>query len=218
MEQDKTLHELNDVEIRVLGSLMEKSKTTPDYYPMTINALTAACNQKSSRYPVVEYDEETVMAAIRSLKGQNLVSLSVGGTNRTNKFKHNFDIVYNITPAEYAVLCLLFLRGPLTPGEINSSSGRLYEFSSLSSVNETLLKLSEAHPPFVKEMNKRAGQKETRFMHLFGGTIHETEPGNAEEIHVKKPVNELENRVEALEKELAEVKEKLERLMKELMG
>ncbi len=219
METTKELHELNDVEIRVLGSLMEKSKTTPDYYPMTVNSLTAACNQKSSRNPVVDYDEETVLAALRSLKGQNLISLAIGGTSRTNKYKHNFDIVYNITPAEYAVLCLLFLRGPLTPGEINSNSGRIYSFSSLASVNETLNKLAEAQPSMVKEMPKRSGQKEARFMHLFGGTVPESDETEiSEEFHASRSVNPLEERLSAVEKELAEVKETLNKLVKELMG
>jgi uncharacterized protein len=219
MEAERSLHELNDVEIRVLGSLMEKSKTTPDYYPMTVNSLTAACNQKSSRNPVVEYDEETVMAALRSLKGQNLVSLSIGGTSRTNKYKHNFDIVYEVSAADFAVLCLLFLRGPQTPGELNSNSGRLYEFPSLGAVYETLNKLADAQPPMVKELPKRAGQKEVRYMHLFGGTITETETGSGEEVQAPKTTNAvLEERLAAVEKELAEVKETVNKLLKELMG
>src|SRR6218665_2878097 len=114
MDTDKTLPQLSAAEQRVLGALIEKSKTTPDYYPMTLNALTAACNQKTSRRPVVDYDEETVVLALNSLKGQSLVSTAVGGTARTTKYKHNFTTVYPLSNAELAVLCLLFLRGPQT--------------------------------------------------------------------------------------------------------
>src|SRR6187401_706384 len=125
---------LTPPEIRVLGSLMEKSKTTPDYYPMTLNALTAACNQKTSRSPVVEYDEETVVEALNSLKGQSLVATAIGGGSRVVKYKHNFTTVYDISPEELSILCLLMLRGPQTPGELNTNSARLYEFKSLEEV------------------------------------------------------------------------------------
>src|SRR5687768_5528205 len=134
---------LTDIETRVLGALVEKSKTTPEYYPLTLNALTLACNQKSSRKPLVQYDEGRVMSAINSLTKKGLVSTATGGGNRVVKYKHNFTIVYPVTPAEQAVLCLLFLRGPLTPGEINSNSGRLYEFDSLEEVLQALEKLKQ---------------------------------------------------------------------------
>lgn len=218
---NKPLAELNDIELRVLGALMEKSKTTPDYYPMTVNAITAACNQKSSRNPVVEYDEETVMRAIRSLKGLSLVSAAVGGTSRTEKYKHNFHIVYNVSDAEFAIMTLLFLRGPQTPGELNSNSGRLYGFHSLASVLETLHHLAEANPPMVKELPRRSGQKEARYMHLFGGTYTESESDmqSSQQPEITAEHREgFEARISALEKELAEVKETLNKLVKELMG
>jgi uncharacterized protein YceH (UPF0502 family) len=218
MEQEITLPILSAEEIRVLGSLIEKSKTTPDYYPMTLNSLTAACNQKSSRNPVVEYDEETVVMALNSLKGRSLVAMAVGGTSRTNKYKHNFMTVYPMSDGELAALCLLFLRGPLTPGEINSNSGRLHDFHSLESVNDVLNKLAQHDPPFVKELPKRPGQKEARFAHLLG----EVDEQQIEEQHSVEParrsVSDLETRLSAVEKELAEMKEKLERLMKDLLG
>src|SRR5690349_4694926 len=112
MEPLQQLLVLDPVEIRVLGSLMEKSKTTPEYYPITLNALTLACNQKSSRKPIVQYDEGTVISAINSLTKKGLVSTATGGGSRVVKYKHNFILVYSVTPAELAVLCLLFLRGP----------------------------------------------------------------------------------------------------------
>ncbi len=211
------LPQLSDEAVRVLGALIEKSKTTPDYYPMSLNAVTAACNQKSSRHPVVEYDEETVVIALNALKGRSLVAMAVGGTSRTNKYKHNFLTVYPVTDGELAALCLLFLRGPLTPGEINSNSGRLHEFSSIESVNEVLAKLAAHEPPFVKELPKRSGQKEARFTHLFAPVNESLEPALAVE-PARRSVSEMETRLEAVEKELAGLKEKVEKLIKELMG
>jgi uncharacterized protein YceH (UPF0502 family) len=216
-ENTSTLPILTPVEIRVLGALIEKDKTTPDYYPMTLNALTAACNQKTSRNPVVQYDEETVVMALNSLKKAGFVSVATGGTSRSVKYKHNFTLVFPLTTAEVAVLCLLFLRGPLTVGEINSNSGRLYEFESLEEVHAVMDKLSQASPALVKQLARRHGQKEARYAHLLGELI-ETEEEVLPEEPARKSVNELEARVWALEQELAEVKDKLERLMKELMG
>lgn len=208
--------QLGDVEIRVLGALIEKSKTTPDYYPMTLNALTAACNQKSSRHPMVEYDEETVVMALNALKAQSLVAVAVGGSSRTNKYKHNFTTVYPLSDGELATLCLLFLRGPLTPGEIKSNSGRLHEFQSLGGVTDVLHKLTQHQPPFVKEFEKRPGQKEVRYVHLFSPYV-ESESTYAEE-PARNSVSELEARVNQLEQEVLGMKEKLDWIYKDLLG
>jgi uncharacterized protein YceH (UPF0502 family) len=217
MESEKSLHELTDIEIRVLGALMEKSKTTPDYYPMTLNSLTAACSQKTSRYPVVEYSEETISIALRNLKGIGLVSPAIGAGSRSEKFKHNFDFRYEVTEGEYALLCLLFLRGPQTPGELNTNSNRLHEFPSLTIVNETLNKLATSSPPLVKELSKRSGQKEARYIHLFGVSIDlEEQPISSSEQIFKRPPSEIEMRLIIVEKELAEVKEVVAKLMKDL--
>ena len=136
MDSQQALPALEDAELRVLGSLMEKSRTTPDYYPMTVNSLTAACNQKTSRNPVVQYNEETVVLALNTLKRRGLVSTATGGTDRVVKYKHNFAIVYPVIPSQVAIICLLLLRGPQTPGELNTNSGRLYEFESIEDVQE----------------------------------------------------------------------------------
>jgi uncharacterized protein len=215
MDTEKILPVLDPVEIRVLGALIEKSKTTPEYYPMTLNALTAACNQKTSRNPVVSYDEETVLNAVNSLRSQSLVATAVGGGSRVVKYKHNFSTVYDVSEAALALLCLLFLRGPQTPGELNTSSGRLHEFSSLESVQGTLRDLSFISPHYVRELPKRPGQKEARFIHLFGGEVSVTDDYIKPE-PAPRAVPELESRLEAVEKELAEVKETLARLVKEL--
>jgi uncharacterized protein len=218
MEEGYHLPQLTQEEVRVLGALMEKSKTTPDYYPMTLNSLTAACNQKSSRNPVVEYDEATVVLALDGLKRKGFVSPVIGGGSRTNKYKHNFNNMFDIPNGGVAALCLLFLRGPLTPGEINSNSGRLHEFQSLDSVVDILKQLASYEMPLVKELPKRPGQKEARFIHLFSPVSEEAESEFSVAEPARKSVSNLEQRVENLEKELADVKEKLEKLMRELMG
>jgi uncharacterized protein len=206
---------LDPAELRVLGALMEKAKTTPDYYPMTINGLTAACNQKTSRKPVVNYDEETVVSVINSLKKRGLVSTATGGSSRVVKYKHNFAIVFPVVPAEVAIICLLVLRGPQTPGELNTNSGRLYEFESIEEVVEVLDKLASDEQPYIMQLPKRAGQKEIRYAHLLAGTPDV----NADDLADDVPTGHtsgLEERVVKLEQELAELRQAFDNLMKEL--
>lgn len=213
MEASKPLPHLSAEEQRVLGSLIEKSVVTPDYYPMTVNSLTAACNQKSSRKPVVEYSEETVLNALHNLKAQSLVSTAVGASIRAPKYKHNFTTVYPLTDGELAIICLLLLRGPQTPGELNTNSGRLHEFSSLASVHDALDKLRSYSYPFVKETSRQAGQKETRFVHLLGDTITENEINSFQSESLTKTNSDLEARLTALEAEVTNLKEKLRDLL-----
>ena len=208
MEDQQTLVLLQPEELRVLGSLIEKSRATPDYYPMTISSLTNACNQKTSRNPIVNYDEETVTLTLNALKIKGLVSTVTGGSSRTVKYKHNLGIVYPLVPAELTVICLLLLRGALTPGEINTNASRLYEFETIEEVQQILQKLTAENPPFVKQLDKKPGQKEARFIHLFST---ETEEEVMETIQNQS--TELEQRVEKLEKELEEVKEMLNLLL-----
>ncbi|NGF56039.1 DUF480 domain-containing protein [Parapusillimonas sp. SGNA-6] len=217
MEETKSLPQLSSEEIRVLGSLLEKSRTTPEYYPMTINALQAACNQKTSRKPVVSYDENTIISTLDSLKKKGLVSTVVGGGSRVTKYKHNLAIQYPLVPAELAALCLLFLRGPLTAGEINSNSGRLYEFETLDEVQELLNKLSEDEPAYVKLLPKRPGQKEARYIHLFG-EFNEEEYETSYPSTTANPnqIQALEERVATLEEQLATLREEFDRLLAEL--
>ena len=210
-----TLPVLDAAEVRVLGALMEKSKATPEYYPMTINSLIAACNQKSSRKPVVNYDEDTVAQSLNILKKRGLISTATGGSIRSIKYKHNFAIVFPVLPSEVAVMCLLMLRGPLTPGEINSNSGRLHEFESIEEIQELLEKLSTPEMPFLVQLPRRSGQKEARYAHLLSGQPviiddeqydEQTPAGN----------NALATRVTKLEQELADLKMAFDKLMKEL--
>lgn len=211
MENNQPLILLNAAEQRVLGVLIEKSRTTPDYYPMTISALTTACNQKTSRNPIVNYDEETVTLTLNTLKIKGLTSTAMGGSSRSTKYKHNLAIVYPLIPAELAVICLLLLRGPLTPGEINTNAARLYEFETIEEVQEILHKLATEEPVYVKNLPKKPGQKEARYKHLFGGDLEEEESPEPELNQQSSP--DLENRVIKLEQELEEVKEMLNLLM-----
>ena len=215
METNK-LHQLSFEEIRVLGSLIEKSKTTPDYYPLTLNSLVTACNQKSARHPVVEFDDETVVLALDSLKKKGLCGHVISGGMRALKYRHNLAVAHPLDPAETSVLCLLFLRGPLTGGEINSNSGRLHDFESLAEVLETLENLAKYDTPYVKQMPKRPGQKEARYCHLFG-EIPEVDENEFTSEPARKNVGQLEERLARVETELAELKAAFDRLMGELM-
>ncbi|WP_256006362.1 YceH family protein [Pedobacter deserti] len=215
MEEKHTLPVLNAEEIRVLGVLMEKARTTPEYYPMTINAITAACNQKTSRKPVVQYDEQTVTLTLDALKRKGLISTATGGSSRSVKYKHNFAIVFPVLPSEVAVICLLMLRGAQTPGEINTNSGRMYEFESLDEVQDVLEKLAAEEPPYLMQLPRRAGQKEARYAHLFAG-IPDVEQ-EADEAY-SKPAGDLEQRLASVEEELATLRADFDKLMKELMG
>lgn len=201
---------LDAAEQRVLGSLMEKSRTTPDYYPLTVNSLLAACNQKTSRKPVVEYGEDTVTTALNSLKKKGLVATVTGGSGRVIKYRHTFAVVFPIVPAEVSLICLLLLRGPQTPGELNTNSARMYDYESLEEINDILEKLSKEDTPFVVQLPRKAGQKEQRYMHLLGGTDFVEEE---ESVQSKSSNSELEARVAALELQVAELLEKLKELL-----
>ena len=215
METNK-LNQLSFEEIRVLGSLIEKSKTTPDYYPLTLNSLVTACNQKSARHPVVEFDDETVVLALDSLKKKGLCGHVISGGMRALKYRHNLAVAHPLDPAETSVLCLLFLRGPLTGGEINSNSGRLHDFESLAEVLETLENLAKYDTPYVKQLPKRPGQKEARYCHLFG-EIPEVDENEFTSEPARKNAGQLEERLAKVETELAELKAAFDRLMGELM-
>lgn len=214
MDSPQKLPLLDAVEQRVLGSLMEKSRTTPDYYPLTVNSLLAACNQKTSRKPVVEYTEDTVVTALNSLKKKGLVATVTGGSGRVMKYRHTFAVVYPLVPAEIALICLLLLRGPQTPGELNTNSARLYEFESLEEIQSILEELSSGETPFVVQLPRRSGQKEVRYMHLLGGGDF---ADDTEDVSQGNNNPALEARLQLLEQEVAEMKEALNKLLKDLM-
>jgi uncharacterized protein len=213
--EENTLVQLSFEEIRVLGAMMEKSRTTPDYYPMTLNAIVTACNQKSARNPVVEFDDETVVIALDSLKKKHLSGNVIGGGSRALKYRHNIAMTFPLDPAEVSVLCLLFLRGPLTPGEIKSNSGRLFEFDDLAEVQKVLEALANYEVPFVAQLPKMPGQKEARYAHLFCDLPEVSDHGIGNE-PARKNISQLEERLETVENELADLKEKVNKLMSEL--
>jgi uncharacterized protein YceH (UPF0502 family) len=212
--EPNTLPQLSAEEIRVLGSLIEKSKTTPDYYPMTLNGLVTACNQKSARHPVVDYDNETVVLALDSLKKKQL-SANVLGDGRTLKYRHALAVNYPLDPAETSVLCLLMLRGPLTSGEIKSNSGRLHDFEDLQEVQQTLENLAGYDTPFVQQLPKKPGQKEARYCHLFA-PVPEFDENDFTAEPARRNVSELENRLVKVENELEELKALVDKLMTDL--
>lgn len=161
---------LNDVEARVLGSLVEKQLTTPEYYPLTLNSLTLACNQKNNRTPVTAYDEATVAQALETLREKNLAYVFYGSTSRVPKYKHVLPEVMHLSPPELALICVLLLRGAQTPGELATRGFRLHEFSGLEEVESTLnLLISREPDPLVMRLPRQPGQKEARYAHLLSG-------------------------------------------------
>lgn len=205
------LVELDAVEQRILGVLLEKEKTVPDYYPMTVNGILTACNQKSARNPVMALDEEMVKVGIDGLRAKGLANTVAGGGSRSVKYKHNAPANLDIGANEEAVLCLLLLRGPLTSGEVNSNSGRLYDFANLESVQNCMRELAERDLPLIQLLPKRSGQKEARYAHCLGGEIDLDALEEAENAIVT-PVSNYEKRLSDLELEVADLKEKMARL------
>jgi len=162
--------QLDDVEARVLGALMEKEVATPEYYPLSLNALVNACNQKSNREPVVAYDEDTVETALAGLRAKGLAVRLSGHDMRVPKHSHRLSEVVNLGRREAAVLCVLMLRGPQTAGELRSRTERLYQFDDLEAVDACLTRLMEWEPePLVAKLQRQVGYKEVRYAHLLAG-------------------------------------------------
>jgi uncharacterized protein len=212
---------LNDVEARIVGCLIEKQLTTPEYYPLTLNALTAACNQKSNRDPVVLYDETTILTAIDSLRDKNLVYLFYGSSSRAVKYKHMLPSVYELEPPAVAVIAVLLLRGPQTIGELRERTGRLHEFSSLGEVSETLDTLVNREPPLIAKLDRQPGQKEARFAHLLSGDVKMEDLSPAREkpaALAKDPderIGKLEREIESLRSELTAFRETFDEFRKQ---
>lgn len=162
---------LNETEARVLGSLIEKDVTTPDYYPLSLNALVNACNQKSNRDPLVNLDDDAVRHAIRGLEKHGLAGPADTFDSRVTKYEHRLQEVFNFDRPETALLCTLLLRGPQTPGELRSRSERMQRFDDLAEVDSTLQRLMQRDPPLVKILPRRPGSKEARYVHLLSGEV-----------------------------------------------
>ncbi len=216
---------LDAVEVRVLGALIEKEATTPEYYPLSLNALVNACNQKSNRDPVVDYDDETVRDAIESLRSKGL-ALIITGSGRVHKYGQRISETLNLGRRELAVLCVLFLRGPQTLGEIKDRTERIYSFADLSEAERVLEKLSEwPSGSLAKKLSKQTGQKEARYAHLLSGEpsidmlVEESTPAaNTLANTLSNPgrIATLEYEVQQLRSDLTELKRRFDELESQL--
>ncbi len=211
---------LNAAEVRVLGSLVEKEATTPEYYPLSMNALVNACNQKSSRDPVLSLDEDDVRLALRNLSDKGLAGAVSSAESRVPKYEHRLQEVFNFTRGESAVLCVLLLRGAQTPGELRARTERAHRFEELSDVQSALQHLMQRQPPLAQVLPRQPGSKEPRYMHLLAGAVAVADPAPhpvsaavipADRISVvQDAMQALEERVAELERQLAEFRKLLE--------
>jgi len=203
---------LSDVEVRVLGSLIEKDITTPDYYPLSLNALVNACNQKNNRDPVMALGEDAVRAALESLQRQRLAGPASGADGRVTKYEHRLQEVFNFDRRETAILCVLLLRGAQTPGELRGRTERMYRFEELEDVLATIEKLSQREPALAAVLPRQPRTKESRYMHLFSGDAPVGEAATARTAGSSPGddrVGHLESEVAELRKEVAEMREQL---------
>jgi uncharacterized protein YceH (UPF0502 family) len=206
------------VELRVLGSLLEKQRTTPDQYPLSLNALRLACNQTTNRDPIVEYDEREIHEALQRLARRGWTRLASGAGSRAAKYRQLFDEALGLAGDEVGVLCVLMLRGPQTPGELNQRTGRLHAFAGLAEIHETLDRLVERE--LAERLPRRPGQKEERYRHLLGADDAPTRDDVASADHAAAavpttspaPAPDLGDRVAVLETEVAQLRARLDRL------
>jgi len=218
---------LSEMECRVLGSLVEKEVTTPEYYPLSLNALVNACNQKSNRDPVMNLEESAVREALHSLEGQSLIRSVSPADSRVTKYEHRLQEAFNFYRHETAILCLLLLRGPQTPGELRSRSDRMHTFDDLGAVQSSLQHLMKREPPLVAVLPRQPGTKESRYVQLLSGAQENaaTAPSGAVQ-HPPPPslgdspgnaarVAQLEAEVAALRAELAELRERFASFQKQ---
>jgi len=218
---------LSEIECRVLGSLIEKEITTPEYYPLSLNALLNACNQKSNRDPVMNLDEAAVRQALHSLDAQSLVRSVSASDSRVTKYQHRLQEAFNFYRHEIAILCVLLLRGPQTPGELRTRAERMHPFDDLSAVQSSLQHLMKREPPLVKILPRQPGTKESRYAHLLSGDPGLPDdsglPDNVESFETK-PVAETTSatvsadgdRIAHLEKELAALRDEVSDFHKEI--
>jgi uncharacterized protein len=210
---------LNAAEARVLGALVEKDITTPDYYPLSLNALINACNQKNNREPVTNFDEETVRLALRNLSDKQLAGMARGAEGRVAKYEHRLQEVYNFTRPETAILCVLLLRGPQTPGELRGRTERMHRFEDLDEVLSGLQQLMRREPPLAKALGRRPGTKEIRYAHLLSGDVEAWEPpaetASSSSSADAERLIQLEEQVAALHSEVAELKQQMAEFRKQ---
>jgi uncharacterized protein YceH (UPF0502 family) len=225
---------LTPIEARVLGSLVEKDITTPDYYPLSLNALVNACNQKNNREPVMTLDEDAVRDALSGLQSERLAGPATGADSRVTKYEHRLQEVYNFTRGEIAVLCVLLLRGPQTLGELRGRTERMHRFEDLDQVQAALQRLMQREPPLAAVLPRQPGTKEARYAHLMSGEIPASEPASqvrpavgltrdskqpasAAEVPVSATADSnLRDRVAQLEQTVSELRSRVEDVTNEL--
>ncbi len=214
-----TFPRISTEEARVLGCLIEKERTTPEYYPLTLNALLNACNQKTNRDPVVQYDEQTIEIALDGLNRKGLVSNVSGAGLRAKKFLHLIEAKLGIGSAESAVLCVLLLRGAQTPGEIRGRTGRMHEFAELSELESLLDQMTTSDAPLVMQLPKLPGTKEYRYIQLLTGELDLTQMEHASTYSTtpaSSTLDELRSEVQELREEIAELRKKFNALLDQL--
>ena len=203
---------LNPIEARILGALIEKDITTPDYYPLSLNALINACNQKSNRDPVMNLGEDAVRDALLALNEKGLAGPVSSADSRVPKYEHRLQEAFNLPRAETAVLCVLLLRGPQTPGELRGRTERMHHFEELSDALSALQRLIQREPPLVKMLPRQPGTKETRYAHLFCGEAETAELPAQEPAATSadgERIARLESEVQSLKAEISELRKDL---------
>jgi len=208
--------QLSDVEARVLGSLIEKDITTPDYYPLSLNALVNACNQKNNRDPVMTLDEETVRQALGTLQEKRLAGPASGADSRVSKFEHRLQEAFNFDRREIALVCVLLLRGAQTPGELRGRTERMYPFEGLEDVVAALERLAQREPPLVRMLARQPGTKESRFMHLFSGEPTETAMRTVSPARMVESAPDDADRLARLEEDVAQLRQELSEMRAQL--
>jgi uncharacterized protein len=204
---------LSEIETRIIGALVEKELTTPDYYPLSLNALVNACNQKSNRDPEMKLDDRTVSDALHSLDKEGLAGRADSMDGRVTKYEHRLQEAFNFDRRETAVLCELLLRGPQTPGELRSRAERMHHFDDLAQVQSTLQRLSQREPPIVSILPRQPGMKEARYAHLLSGAVQiqaaasSAEPTASHRGADGTRIAELENEVAKLQTDIADLKQ-----------
>jgi uncharacterized protein len=216
---DTSLPRLSAAEARVLGCLMEKEATTPEYYPLSLNALINACNQRSNREPVMNLDEDDARQALHGLEAKGLAGRARSGEGRVTKYEHWLGEAFNFSRPEEALLCLLLLRGPQTPGELRGRTERIHAFEEIADVLAGLQKLMEREPPLAAVLPRQPGTKEARYAHLLSGPVESItmpaieSPGGGDEPAQGERIAKLEAAVAELRLEVADLRQKIDGLL-----
>ena len=212
-------HILTAIEVRVLGALIEKDITTPDYYPLSLNALVNACNQKNNREPVMTLDEASVRDALATLQEKRMAGPASGADSRVTKYEHRLQEVFNFDRREIGVVCVLLLRGPQTPGELRGRTDRMYHFEGLDDIVSTLDRLAQREPPLARVLPRQPGTKESRYTHLFSEPTAD-QVGTVDVARAPSPAsagsNPATDRLTALEEEVARLRQELSEVQQQL--